>query len=88
MTHNRTIAVYLSLNIEVVDHQQGAMLFTFPLVSLSWLAMLLWGGRDRLTGLEQTVHREWQWVQVQITLFLTVTGIGLRSFLYGFGLPV
>ncbi len=75
--------------MEVVDgQQQGAGLLTFPLVSLSWLLMLLWFAQCRIAGLERAFHREWQGTRLKTTILLTVTGIGIRSLLYGVGVPV
>ena len=33
-----TMAVYLSLNVEVIDDQRGADFLAVPLLSLAWLA--------------------------------------------------
>jgi hypothetical protein len=36
------LAVYLSLNIEVIDGQQRSGVYAMPLVSLTWLLVAVW----------------------------------------------
>ncbi len=36
------LAIYLSLNIEVIDDERGKRLATLPLLSLTWLGLLIW----------------------------------------------
>ncbi len=37
-----TMAVYLSLNVEVRDDKRGEDIFAFPLLSLAWLLTAAW----------------------------------------------
>ena len=37
-----TMAVYLSLNVEVIDDQRGADFLAVPLLSLAWLLVAGW----------------------------------------------
>ena len=36
------MAVYLSLNVEVIDDQRGADFFAVPLLSLAWVLVIGW----------------------------------------------
>jgi hypothetical protein len=36
------LAIYLSLNIEVIDDRRGKRLATLPLLSLTWLGLWIW----------------------------------------------
>lgn len=69
------VAVYLSLNIEVVDEERGAGLLAVPLVSLTRLAGWVWGlGRvQAAVGLRLA----------RVRLAWTLAGIGWRSLVWG-----
>ena len=80
------MAVYLSLNVEVIDDQRGAsFIAALPLLSLTWLLMTGWQAQTRVIDL----HRNWQrrlnqWL-AQLELMQTMIGIGWRSATWGLG---
>lgn len=44
------LAIYLSLNIEVIDEERGKRLATLPLLSLTWFGLWIWQLYLILTG--------------------------------------
>ncbi len=75
------LAVYLSLNVELVDDQRGTGLFTLPLLSLTGLLMFAWSIRAGIARLRSKLDT---WV-VRLQLTQMVVGIGWRSLAWGVG---
>ncbi len=84
----KSIAIYFSLNVEIRDEGRGTGLLTIPLLSLTGLLMLVWGIRGSVTRMPQTLRHWFLTIRMQLTVLLTVSEIGFRSTLYGFGVPV
>jgi hypothetical protein len=76
------LAVYLSLNIEIVDDQRGIDCMALPLLSLTRLLMAGWWIQIRW----KKVQRRYAHLQKKWQLFWSVAGIGWRSVAWGIGL--
>lgn len=88
-----SLAVYLSLNVEIIDDERGSDLLAYPLLSLAWLLMLphlLQALFQKITttactGLDQL----WASVRVgtqTLAVALALIQIGLKSLAWGVGL--
>ena len=75
------VAVYLRLNIEVIDDRRGAGMLMLPLVSLARLLMALWTARALLIGWRDAIRRGSSY----FNLGLDLAGIGWRSMVWGLG---
>jgi hypothetical protein len=76
------LAVYLSLNVEVMDDQRGIDCLALPLLSLTWLLMAGWWIQLRWGDVQRHfAYRRQQW-----HLFCSVIGIGWRSVAWSMGL--
>jgi len=80
------MAVYLSLNVEIIDDRRGMSFMALPLLSLTWLLLTGWQAQTRLVDL----HRNWQcrlnnWL-ARLHLIQTMVGIGWRSVVWGVGI--
>ena len=89
---NTSLAVYLSLNIQIQQDNGEDHLLTLPLVQLSaWLmaALQLQTALHQLAGqIEQAQMALCDWLNISLSEFkpfATLLGIGVRSLLYGFG---
>jgi hypothetical protein len=76
------LAVYLSLNVEVMDDQRGIDCLALPLLSLTWLLMAGWWIQLRWVD----VQRRLAYWRQQWRLFRSVAGIGWRSVAWSMGL--
>ena len=74
-----TMAVYLSLNVEVIDDQRGTGFLAIPLLSLAWLLVVGWWCQS------QTVKFQCRFDDWLATwrLRLTLAGIGWRALAWG-----
>ncbi|MFC1975757.1 hypothetical protein ACFLXQ_05115 [Chloroflexota bacterium] len=77
-----TLAVYLSLNVEVMDDQRGMDCLALPLLSLTWLLMAGWWVQLRWAD----VQRRFTYWRQQWYLVRSVAGIGWRSVAWSMGL--
>ena len=76
------VAVYLSLNVEIIDDERGSDLLAWPLLSLAWLLMLPHVWQVLISKIQTTVR-----TAVDDLIFtLTVIQIGWRSLAWGVGL--
>ena len=95
------LAIYLSLNVEVRDDEQGNGVYTLPLVSLTWLLAAAWVVLVEIARLRhelQAVVQPWYGAVVAFQLHrletivqrwhvaLVVVGIGSRSVVWGVGI--
>ena len=77
-----TMAVYLSLNVEVMDDHRGIDCLALPLLSLTRLLMAGWWVQLRWTGVQHSfAYRRQQW-----QLYWSVAGIGWRSVAWSMGI--
>lgn len=86
-----SVGVYLSLNVQVQKDNNHPGLLTFPLLNLTTLLLWWWALQSGLGQARQLISEIQVWAAVQqqqISLALTVFNIGIRSLLYGAGLPV
>ena len=77
-----TMAVYLSLNVEVMDDQRGIDCLALPLLSLTRLLMVGWWMQMRWADVQHRRNHLWR----QWQLFWSVACIGWRSVAWGMGL--
>lgn len=95
------LAIYLSLNVEVRDDEQGNGVYSLPLVSLTWLLAAAWFVLVEIARLRhelQAVVQPWYGAVVAFQLHgvqtivqrwrvaLVVVGIGWRSVAWGVGI--
>ncbi len=88
-----TLAVYLSLNVEVRDDKRGDDFFAFPLLSLVWLLTAAWllqawvvkVRREWEAGTAR-VRRQWTGLANRLRVAFTVTNIGWQSLAWGLGI--
>ena len=79
LLEDTALAIYLSLNIEIIDDARGKQLATLPLLPLTWLWLLIWqlyltlsGGWQRRPKwpprrVRQTGTRRWHSAVVRAT---------------------
>ena len=74
-----TMAVYLSLNVEVIDDQRGADFLAVPLLSLAWLLVVGWWCQSQTVKF-QRCYADWlaTW-----RLRLVLVSIGWRALAWG-----
>lgn len=93
-----TIAVFVGLNMQI-RRENRAELITLPLLHLTPLLIWAWKTSNLLTGLTRSwsslvvVARRWMNHQLDhlsyiLDIGVILTGIGLRSILYGLGAPL
>lgn len=87
-----SLAVYLSLNVQIQRDDGENQLLTFPLLQLATWLMVAWQLKAVLYRpveyVEAIFNRLDHWLQVQQAEFKPATimaGIGIRSLLYGLG---
>ncbi len=99
--HDKTIAVFLSLDVQVRDEER-AVLFTLPLVQLIPALALLWQltlwliriGHFGFQILDSGFMMFTRWVSElqrqlnNVRLMLTVAEIDFKSALFGIGVPI
>ena len=74
-----TMAVYLSLNVEVVDDQRGADFLAIPLLSLAWLLVVGWWCQSQTVKFQR--HYD-DWLATW-QLRLALVSIGWRALAWG-----
>jgi hypothetical protein len=79
------MAVYLSLNVEVIDDRRGASFIALPLLSLTWALMAGWQAQTRVIDLHHNWHCKLNNWLAQLELMQTMIGIGWRSATWSLG---
>lgn len=74
-----TMAVYLSLNVEVIDDQRGADFLAVPLLSLAWLLVIGWWCQVFTAKLQSRLD-DWR---ATWRLRLVLVSIGWRALAWG-----
>ena len=73
------MAIYLSLNVEVVDDQRGADFLAIPLLSLAWLLVIGWWCQSQTVKFQR---RYADWLATW-RLRLALVSIGWRALAWG-----
>ncbi len=76
------VAVYLSLNVEIVDDRSGASVIAVPLWSLAWLLAAIWTAGEQVVRFRRRLSNRLNRLQTAWTL----VGIGWRSVAWGVGI--
>jgi hypothetical protein len=74
-----TMAVYLSLNVEVIDDQRGADFLAIPLLSLVWVLAVGWWCQAQTVKCQRRYDH---WLGTW-RLRLTLVSIGWRALAWG-----
>ncbi|MCB0166695.1 MAG: hypothetical protein KDI79_20875 [Anaerolineae bacterium] len=74
-----TMAVYLSLNVEVIDDQRGTGFLAIPLLSLAWLLVIGWWYQTFTTRLQSRLD---DWLATW-RLRLVLVSISWRALAWG-----
>ena len=74
-----TMAVYLSLNVEVIDDQRGTGFLAIPLLSLAWLLVVGWWCQSQTVKVQR--HCD-DWLATW-RLRLVLVSIGWRALAWG-----
>lgn len=81
-----TLAVYLSLNVEVMDDHRGIDCLTFPLFSLTRLLMAGWWVQLHWTDMQHRFAYRCAYRRQQWQVYWSVAGIGWRSVVWSMGI--
>ena len=73
------MAIYLSLNVEVVDDQRGADFLAIPLLSLAWLLVIGWWCQSQMAKFQRRYD---DWLATW-RLRLVLISIGWRALAWG-----
>ena len=73
------MAIYLSLNVEVVDDQRGADFLAIPLLPLAWLLVIGWWCQSQTVKFQR---RYADWLATW-RLRLALVSIGWRALAWG-----
>ena len=73
------MAVYLSLNVEVIDDQRGADFFAVPLLSLAWVLVIGWWCQSYTVKFQRRYD---DWLATW-RLRLALVSIGWRALAWG-----
>jgi hypothetical protein len=73
------MAIYLSLNVEVVDDQRGVDFLAVPLLSLAWVLVAGWWCQSQTVKFQR---RYADWLATW-RLRLALVGIGWRALAWG-----
>ena len=76
-----TMAVYLSLNVEVIDDQHGVDFLAVPLLSLARLLVVSWWCQTQTVKFQRRYD---DWLATW-RLRLVLAGIGWRALAWGLG---
>lgn len=77
-----SMAVYLSLNVEIIDDERGSDLLAYPLLSLAWLLMLPHLLHAQISKIKTAARAGLD----RLTITLAIIQIGWRSLVWGVGL--